>query len=944
MSDVPSSSRSIPPSPDPEGPGRGDSSITREVSASGSQSEAPGPNNPPTVISSRPPLKPPSASEAVSAFQQWGLAPGDRLAHFELVDFVGGGGMGRVFRAFDRHLSRTVALKVLSPDQAADAPTLMRFRNEAQSAARLDHANIVRVYYLGEDRGIPFIVFEYIEGQNIRDLVAKRGPMSLPEAVSYTLQVAEALTHAARHEVVHRDIKPSNVLVTADGVAKLIDLGLARVQDPTANDLTASGVTLGTFDYISPEQARDPRTADVRSDIYSLGCTFFYMLAGRPPFPEGTVLQKLLQHQGDQPPEVRELRPDVPEEVSRLLRKMLAKDPRHRHQTPVELVEELVLLAEQVGLRPLRSAATVWGAKQLPAAPFWTRHLPWILPVAALVLIVVLLDWLSAPSDRTPRTASHSAPTAVETAENTTADKPGALSGSPSSDSSPPANASSSAATTQPSSTAETPPSVASVEKPVEKPPQPAPEKPAAASASEPASQDALAAKPTATAKVEPSGSTPTQRAPPVEPSLSAGLAGKQAGLLVVGDELAGARMFSSLSAACAAAASGDVIELRYNGRRAQRPTVVGNVKVTIRGGDGYRPVIVFRPDDPDPIRYPHSMLSVIGGQITLRNLAVELEVPRDLPAENWSLIEILGAESVRLRNCWLTIRNAGDQPGDYHQDVAFFRLRQAPGAELSVAGSTAAPAPAGIELDDCVARGEAVFLRTEGLQPVRLSWANGLLVTSQYLLWADGGPMPARSGELRQLDLQHVTAVVRRGLCRLTTSQSAPHQLLTQVRHISDSILIGAPGGALIEQSGAESVDQCRGWLEWNGDRVFYQGWEVFWTIGTLDASAAPESMSFDAWQLFWGRERESRPELNRVVWKKTPDFTRPAHVQTPADYALAGDPNTNPARGAASDGEDAGFEVADLPAPPSETESEPSRPDDAPHSARLAPAATDP
>jgi hypothetical protein len=355
-------------------------------------------------------------------------------------------------------------------------------------------------------------------------------------------------------------------------------------------------------------------------------------------------------------------------------------------------------------------------------------------------------------------------------------------------------------------------------------------------------------------------------------------------------------------------------------------------VKVTIRGGDGYRPVLTFRPDDPDPVHYPHSMLSIIGGQLTLRNLAVELDIPRDLPAENWSLFEILGGESVRLRNCWLTIRNAGEQAGDYHQDVAFLRLRQAPGAELNAGGSTTALPPADIELDDCVARGEAVFLRTEGLQPVRLNWANGLLVTSQYLLWADGGPESPRSGEARQIELQHLTAMVRRGLCRITTSQSAPHQLQTQIRHISDSILIGAANGALIEQSGAESADQCRSWIEWNGDRVFYQGWESFWTIITSNASAAPESMTFKAWQLHWGLERESRPELNRVVWKKAPEPSRPAHTQTPADYALAGDPNSNPARGAASDGEDAGLETADLPlAPPDpDGDAEPRRLDD--------------
>lgn len=161
------------------------------------------------------------------------------------------------------------------------------------------------MHYVGEDRGVHYIVFEFIEGVNLRDRVEQIGPLSLSEAVSFTYQIAQALAHSSHRDVIHRDIKPSNVLITPDGKAKLVDMGLARLTRVAQanNDLTASGVTLGTFDYISPEQARDPRGADVRSDLYSLGCSFFYMLTGRPPFPEGTVLQKLLQHQADVPPQ-----------------------------------------------------------------------------------------------------------------------------------------------------------------------------------------------------------------------------------------------------------------------------------------------------------------------------------------------------------------------------------------------------------------------------------------------------------------------------------------------------------------------------------------------------------------------------------------------------------------------------------------------------------------
>ena len=237
------------------------------------------------------------------------------------------------------------------PSRSATARSSSASANEAQTAARLNHQNVVQVYHIGEDAGLAYIVFEFLEGLNIRALVEKRGVLPLAEALGYTFQIAEALAHASSRNVVHRDIKPSNVLVTSQGQAKLIDLGLARLlkNSEDAGDLTASGVTLGTFDYISPEQARDPRTADARSDIYSLGCTLFYMLAGRPPFPQGTVLQKLLQHQGEEPPDVREFRPELPPEVSRLVRKMMAKDPRRRFQRPQQLIDAMAVLAFRVG-------------------------------------------------------------------------------------------------------------------------------------------------------------------------------------------------------------------------------------------------------------------------------------------------------------------------------------------------------------------------------------------------------------------------------------------------------------------------------------------------------------------------------------------------------------------------------------------------------------------
>src|SRR4051794_16389959 len=274
-----------------------------------------------TVISSAPPHEMGAATAMLDPRQLGQALEGQQLDHVLLEKFVGGGGMGAVFRAWDTNLHRTVAVKVLSLRQAGDSESHRRFQTEARSAARLDHPNIARAHYVGEDRGVPYIVFEYIDGTNLRDLVYGSGPMSLADALNITLQISNALTHAWEREVVHRDIKPSNIILTTDGLAKLVDMGLARLEyvEQTEQDETATGVTLGTFDYISPEQARNPRDADIRSDIYSLGCTLFFMLTSRPPFPDGNVLQKLLAHQSEPAPDVRELRPDVPDMLASVI-------------------------------------------------------------------------------------------------------------------------------------------------------------------------------------------------------------------------------------------------------------------------------------------------------------------------------------------------------------------------------------------------------------------------------------------------------------------------------------------------------------------------------------------------------------------------------------------------------------------------------------------------
>lgn len=318
---------------------------------------------------------------------------GKRLGVYELEKFVGGGGMGAVFRGRDTTLDRTVAVKVLFQHRTDDADLLRRFKNEAQSAARLDHENIGRVYAVGSEGGWHYIVFEFIEGVNLRDLVQDTGPFDVVRTITITSQLADALAHAETRNVVHRDIKPSNVIITPTGRARLVDMGLARLHQMTGDrDLTVSGMTLGTFDYISPEQARDPRLADVRSDLYSLGCTAYFMLIGRPPFAEGTMVQKLLQHQQQQATPVDRIRPDVPRQLAQVIGRLMEKDPADRYQHPAELVAALADVAAERGIElPLTSGGAV--PKPRRRSLRIADHLPWLVPLLGFAAIVAALKF-----------------------------------------------------------------------------------------------------------------------------------------------------------------------------------------------------------------------------------------------------------------------------------------------------------------------------------------------------------------------------------------------------------------------------------------------------------------------------------------------------------------------------------------------------------------------
>jgi serine/threonine protein kinase len=269
---------------------------------------------------------------------------GFTLGKYRILERIGLGGMGQVYLCEHERMRRRVAVKVL-PSAALKAPgALERFEREARAAASLDHPNIVRAFDLDQEGTLHFLVMEYVDGPTLYDMVRQNGPLDVEPACDYIRQAAIGLQHAHEAGLVHRDIKPSNILVDRTGVVKLLDLGLARFLDDNGDAITHKyddNYVLGTADYVAPEQTKDSHNVDVRADIYSLGATFYFILAGRPPFPDGTPSEKLTAHQSKTPPPLQSLRHDIPVGVAVLIEKMMAKAPHHRFQTPIEVARAL---------------------------------------------------------------------------------------------------------------------------------------------------------------------------------------------------------------------------------------------------------------------------------------------------------------------------------------------------------------------------------------------------------------------------------------------------------------------------------------------------------------------------------------------------------------------------------------------------------------------------
>lgn len=865
-----------------------------------------------------------------SGSTQFADPAGIMLEHFRIEKRIGSGGMGAVFRAMDQRLQRQVALKILAPSQAFDESAVKRFRNEARAAARLDHENIARVYYIGEDLGLHFIAFEFITGSTIRDLIRAQQRLSPADAVNYALQVANALKHTSAMGVVHRDIKPSNIIIAPNGRAKLVDLGLARKDNAESQaDLTVPGTTLGTFDYISPEQAKDPRSVDVRSDIYSLGCTMYHMLTGRPPYPEGTVLQKLLDHQGKDAPDPAAVNPRVPDSLSNIVRRMMNSDRSRRHQTADQLLRELTHVAGTLKLRGINPEGLVWTAAGNGASRGWRGQAGLIVTVAAFLLIVAVLQtnpglfgrhFAQAPTPTaagdatTPGDGDAGTGTTVASLEDrSTGDAPDTdVSVQPEVDSPGP-----NAATTADAATPADPGTVDPADDrspgetiaehprtditpsvrvtPITDADAKPPKDPADSANSETATNAGdNTPEPPATA-----GVSPTE--PLLDPSqFPVALFSADANLV---------KPYRSLWAACAAAEAGSTIELAFTGPRYEKPFRITKQNITIRAARGHKPVIEFSPEDPDSTDTFARMINVQSGPLRIVNVQLVMTVPEDAPAQRYAMFGISRPQQLELDRVAVTIVNPRRLPAAA-VDVVY---------EMSDMPADGMPRPVrsadvSIRMTDSLFRGQAALASLAWNGPLDLSVENCAVALAGDLIQFQPASAPMADAARATVLLRHVTARLEGSVIQFSGPVSADGPKLDcEARNC----LISCRGqNSMVYSDVSVNGEDARRQLLWRGERNFYDSQVAFWQIEDLQ-----EFIDFEQWRTNWGPAREVGPNNAGIQWQTPVPAVEDAEFSFDAvdSSVFALMPVTeeapNPAVDGATDGSNVGCDLAPLP-----------------------------
>jgi predicted Ser/Thr protein kinase len=884
----------------------------------------------PTVIRTRTPgfSSPKSPVEGAKRLPGIELV-GVELDHYRLEQLIGGGGMGSVYRGIDLDLGRTVAVKVISA-VANSSDALRRFKTEAQNAARLDHDNIARVYYVGETEDWNYIVFEYIEGENLRERVIRSGPLSIEDVLLYAAQVSEALDHAWERNVVHRDIKPSNIVVQPNGTVKLVDMGLARLQraDATADEITASEVILGTFDYISPEQAKNPRSADVRSDLYSLGCTMYFLLTGSPPFPRDSALQKLLSHTGEAPPDPCDLRPDLDPAVTVLVHRLMAKDPDRRFQTPREFTAQLILLSTELSI-PLGGRKTrLWVERPTADRMLWHAHVAWVVPLTILFCVVgglYLTRSAESVSWQLPvyRPALPSLDDSDVDGDVSDVDRPDAAAADPL-DTDPetaPENEDGEAvhARDEPmprdggdSSTGGTA----------------APSRGEASTADDTDSENS--SQPTDPTE-DPTDSSDRPELPAGVDSTSSGRGTEESDpdvaldvdrVIVVSDEPPLDEELdlwrTDLATAIRLANENPTvsrIELRYDGPRIQQPSRVANKRdLTIAAADGYAPSVLFSPELDNALGTKH-MLEISGAHVSWEDIPVRMTLPELEPANGWAIFALREGKSLDVARSTLTIENRDANGIVWHYNVSAFLLANADMQPVRVPGEDdpMAQSRSAIRISACIIRGQATLLRLEKAAAFKLTWTDGLFASDQLMFDLKGAVEDQQVDGTMEIDLTRVTARVPGGLARVNLDG----RMFPVPMHLAMNfcIVLAEPSIPLVEHSGLRDSDEVDKLLRMTGQRNAYPSlWpeannpplreRVAWSAISIDADEI--SLSFSEENPTW---KDFGPGT-MVAWvNKLPD-TLPVHEHRPDHYRVERT-GTNPA-------EQAGFADGVLPSNP--------------------------
>jgi serine/threonine-protein kinase len=578
-----------------------------------------------------------------------------RIGKYEVVSHVATGGMGAVYKARDSESGQEVALKVMSPEMAAKPSMVERFRREAKHAAKLRHENVVTLYEFGEANRTFYLAMEFVDGIDLHEYSSRKGPLDPDEALEIILQAARAIDYIYSQGIIHRDIKPSNFLVTRQRerlVVKMTDLGLAREASNDEFRVTRAGTTVGTLDYMAPEQARDSGLADIRSDLYSLGSTWYHLLAGHAPFPKGGLGERLNRILYEEPPDVRTINRRVPETMAAVLHHMMEKRPSRRYQTPSELLRDLEALARGEPLLTQREllaglaqseteAVPPSGSMKKPRGSSDGRNTPrppssrfgtesrldrssrepsestshfWIAVVglAAIVLVVGLSVLLSMRRGRRVEVASED-PAAISPSTISPPVLSPGTARAPEGNGDPKKDEHS--LTTQPP----------------KKPNWPALYRP-----SEPIDFAALSKE------IEAPWASLPAPAQPVELVVSRASAG------------ASAKSFRSLAAACKAVPAGatGIIELRDNGPFYDVPAGLADRNLTLRAAPGYRPLLVWdvqrtrderrrsrKPAAEEPPG-PLVFLDVKHGNLSLAGIHLALQWP-EAPSEGATLLSV---------------------------------------------------------------------------------------------------------------------------------------------------------------------------------------------------------------------------------------------------------------------------------------------------------------